>query len=167
MKLLDARVNGMPRQVTTKYGEKSVLDVATSEGEYTIWRPAGDSDVMGRRNGERVTIALDSKGKASLIEHCSTAPQQAESLRTGFPSMQKTQAAAQVQPMGFTVDDTLEVPETTRSAEIADYIHRLGKLYSHCLSTAAAMPTAIELNAPQVKDIATTIFIQTTKHFNL
>ena len=39
MKLLDARVNGMPRQVTTKYGDKSVLDVATSEGNYTIWRP--------------------------------------------------------------------------------------------------------------------------------
>ena len=49
MKLLDARVNGMPRQVSTKYGEKSVLDVATSEGAYTIWRPAGDSEVMGRR----------------------------------------------------------------------------------------------------------------------
>jgi hypothetical protein len=145
MKLLDARVNGMPRQVTTKYGDKSVLDVATSEGNYTIWRPAGDMEVMGRRNGERVSIALDSKGKASLVEHCSTAPQQAQ--------------------MGFTAP--VETPETTRSAEIADYIQRLGKLYSHCLTTAANMPTEIELDAPQVKDIATTLFIQTTKHFNL
>jgi hypothetical protein len=145
MKLLDARVNGMPRQVTTKYGDKSVLDVATSEGNYTIWRPAGDMEVMGRRNGERVSIALDSKGKASLLEHCSTAPQQAQ--------------------MGFTAP--VETPETTRSVEIADYIQRLGKLYSHCLTTAANMPTAIELDAPQVKDIATTLFIQTTKHFNL
>jgi hypothetical protein len=145
MKLLDARVNGMPRQVSTKYGEKAVLDVATSEGNYTIWRPAGDMEVMGRRNGERVSIALDSKGKASLVEHCSTAPQQAQ--------------------MGFTA--LVETPETTRSAEIADYIQRLGKLYSHCLTTAANMPTAIELDAPQVKDIATTLFIQTTKHFNL
>ena len=145
MKLLDARVNGMPRQVQTKYGEKSVLDVATSEGEYTIWRPAGDSEVMGRRNGERVSIALDSKGKASLVEHCSTAPQQAT--------------------MGFSAP--VETPETTRSAEIAEYIQRLGKLYNHCLSTAVNMPTAIELDVPQVKDIATTLFIQTTKHFNL
>jgi hypothetical protein len=149
MKLLDARVNGMPRQVTTKYGDKSVLDVATSEGNYTIWRPAGDMEVMGRRNGERVSIALDSKGKASLVEHCSTAPQQ----------------AATTQQMGFTAP--VETPETTRSAEIADYIQRLGKLYSHCLATAVNMPTAIELDAPQVKDIATTLFIQTTKHFNL
>ena len=148
MKLLDARVNGMPRQVSTKYGEKAVLDVATSEGTFTVWRPAGDTEVMGRRNGERVSIAIDSKGKASLVEHCSTAPQQ-----------------AQVQAkMGFTTESA---PETTRSAEIADYINRLGKLYSHCLTTAANMPTAVDLNAPQVKDIATTLFIQTTKHFNL
>jgi hypothetical protein len=144
----DARVNGMPRQVSTKYGEKAVLDVATSEGNFTVWRPAGDMEVMGRRNGERVSIAIDSKGKASLVEHCSTAPQQ-----------------AQVQAkMGFTTENA---PETTRSAEIADYINRLGKLYSHCLTTAANMPTAVDLNAPQVKDIATTLFIQTTKHFNL
>ena len=146
MKLLDARVNGMPRQVTTKYGEKSVLDVATSEGNYTIWRPAGDSEVMGRRNGERVSIALDSKGKASLVEHASTKPQQ----------------AAQ---MGFSAP--VEIPETTRSAEIADYIQRLGKLYGHCLSTAANMPTSLELDAHSVKDVGTTIFIQTVRHFNL
>jgi hypothetical protein len=146
MKLLDARVNGMPRQVSTKYGEKAVLDVATSEGNFTVWRPAGDMEVMGRRNGERVSIAIDSKGKASLVEHCSTAPQQAQAK------------------MGFTTESA---PETTRSAEIADYINRLGKLYSHCLTTAANMPTSVDLNAPQVKDIATTLFIQTTKHFNL
>jgi hypothetical protein len=153
MKLLDARVNGMPRQVTTKYGDKSVLDVATCEGQFTIWRPAGDMEVMGRRNGERVSIALDSKGKASLVEHCSTAPQQAQ------------MDSERSRTMGFTAP--VETPETTRSAEIADYIQRLGKLYSHCLTTAANMPTAIELDAPQVKDIATTLFIQTTKHFNL
>ncbi len=145
MKLLDARVNGMPRQVNTKYGEKAVLDVATSEGNFTVWRPAGDMEVMGRRNGERVAIALDSKGKASLVEHASTKPQQAQ--------------------MGFSAP--VETPETTRSAEIADYIQRLGKLYNHCLTTAAGMPTAIELEPAQVKDIATTIFIQTTRHFDL
>jgi hypothetical protein len=147
MKLLDARVNGMPRQVNTKYGEKAVLDVATSEGNFTVWRPAGDMEVMGRRNGERVTVSLDSKGKASLVEHCSTAPQQAQ--------------------MGFTAKPTLEVPETTRSAEIADYIQRLGKLYNHCLSTAASMPTSLELDAHSVKDVGTTIFIQTVRHFDL
>ena len=147
MKLLDARVNGMPRQVSTMYGEKSVLDVVTSEGNLTIWGLAGDKQVMGRRNGERVTISLDSKGKASLVEHCSAAPGQAR--------------------MGFTANLTDSAPEASRTAEIADYVTRLSKLYNHCLTAAVNMPTAIELDAPQVKDIATTLFIQTTKHFNL
>ena len=148
MKLLQALVNGNPRQVSTKYGEKSVLDVVTSDGQtLTVWRPAGDMEVMGRRNGERVGIALDSKGKASLVEHCSTAPRQAA--------------------MGFAVEEKIETPQTTRSAEIADYIQRLGKLYNHCLTTASEMPTAIELESTAVKDIATTMFIQTVRHFDL
>jgi hypothetical protein len=153
MKLLDARVNGMPRQVSTKYGEKCVLDVATSEGEFTIWRSAGDSEVMGRRNGERVSIAIDSKGKASLVEHCSTAPQQAQ------------MDSERSRTMGFSAP--VETPETNRSAEIADYIQRLGKLYNHCLTTASNMPTSLELDAHSVKDVGTTLFIQTMKHFNL
>ena len=162
MKLLDARVNGMPRQVTTKYGEKAVLDVATSEGVYTIWRPAGDSEVMNRRNGERVTIGVDSKGKASLVDHLGNfhsveVMPDPSAIKLPFEAEMKLK-----QQMGFTSE-----PQPSRSAEIADYIERLGKLYNHCLTTAASMPTALELDAPQVKDIATTLFIQTTKHFDL
>ena len=168
MKILDARVNGMPRQVTTKYGEKSVLDVATSEGAFTIWRPAGDREVMGRRNGERVTIALDSKNKASLVDHCGNSPAVGYKPEIALPMEAEMKLKNQLkQQIGFTPEAQAEAPEASRSAEIADYISRLGKLYSHCLSTAAEMPTSIELEAAQVKDIATTLFIQTTKHFGL
>jgi hypothetical protein len=143
MKLLEAHVNGNPRQVNTKYGEKAVMDVVTADGtEIAIWRPAGDMDVMGRMNGERVSIAIDSKGKASLVEHASTKPQAAQNSN-----------AATEQP--------------SRSAEIADYIQRLGKLYSHCLDTAARMPKTVELETPQIKDVATTFFIQAVRHFDL
>jgi hypothetical protein len=143
MKLLEARVNGNPRQVSTKFGEKAVMDILTTDGqEITIWRPAGDLDVMGRMNGERVSIAIDSKGKASLVEHASTKPQAAQSSNV-----------------------TQEQPR--RSAEIADYIQRLSKLYSHCLDTAARMPKTVDLDMPQVKDVATTFFIQAVKHFDL
>ena len=147
MKLLEARVNGNPRQVSTKFGEKSVMDVVTTENEeITIWRPAGDLEVMGRMNGERVSIAIDSKGKASLVEHASTKPQQAQQAQ---------------------VSSNVSAEQPSRSAEIADYIQRLGKLYSHCLDTAARMPKTVELETPQVKDVATTFFIQAVKHFNL
>jgi hypothetical protein len=154
MKLLDARVNGMPRQVTTKYGEKAVLDVATSEGNFTVWRPAGDIEVLGRRNGERVSIAIDAKGKASLVEHAGNSPAVGLAATTaGIEADQLEGDPANLQP--------------SRSLEIADYIERLGKLYHHCLNTAASMPTSVELGAPQVKDVATTLFIQTVRHFNL
>jgi hypothetical protein len=147
MKLLEARVNGKPRQVDTKWGEKAVMDLLTTDGqEITIWRPAGDMDVMGRANGERVSIAIDSKGKASLVEHASTKPQEAQQAQMGF---------------------NVPPEQPSRSAEIADYIQRLGKLYSHCLDTAARMPKTVELDTPQVKDVATTFFIQAVKHFNL
>jgi hypothetical protein len=143
MKLLEATVNGNPRQVSTKFGEKAVMDILTTDGqEITIWRPAGDMEVMGRMNGERVSITIDSKGKASLVEHASTQPQAAQGANT-----------------------TPEQP--SRSAEIADYIQRLGKLYGHCLDTAARMPKTVDLDMPQVKDVATTFFIQAVKHFDL
>jgi hypothetical protein len=152
----------MPRQVQTKYGEKAVLDVATSEGHFTIWRPAGDREVMGRHNGERVTITLDSKGKASLVDNASNCP--AVGLATSQPAVTLPfEAETKLrQQMGFTTET-----QPSRSVEIADYVQRLGKLYTHCLSTAANIPTEIELETTAVKDIATTIFIQTTRHFNL
>jgi hypothetical protein len=54
MKLLDARVNGNPRQVNTKHGERSVLDVVTNEGGFTIWRPAGDRiSISGNRENDK------------------------------------------------------------------------------------------------------------------
>ena len=66
------------------------------------------------------------------------------------------------QQMGFQTET-----QPSRSVEIADYVSRLGKLYNHCLTTAANMPTSIELEAPQIKDVATTFFIQAVKHFNI
>jgi hypothetical protein len=156
MKLIEARVNGKPRQVSTKFGEKSVMDVLTSENEeITIWRPAGDMEVMGRANGERVSITIDSKGKASLVEHASTKPQQAQKQAQMNSEPSRT--------MGFSVPPE----QPSRSAEIADYIERLGKLYAHCLDAAARMPKTVELETPQVKDVATTFFIQAVKHFDL
>jgi hypothetical protein len=163
MKLLDARVNGMPRQVNTKYGEKAVLDVATSEGNFTVWRPAGDMEVLGRRNGERVSITIDSKGKASLVEHAGNSPAVGLAATTAGveqPSQLESEPVVGVEPTGGN-------RPSARSLEIADYIERLGKLYNHCLNTAAGMPTSVELGAPQVKDVATTLFIQTVRHFDL
>jgi hypothetical protein len=137
MKLLTAHVNGNPRQVDTKWGEKAVIDVVTNEGEkITIWRPAGDMDVMGRANGERVSITIDSKGKASLVEHASTKPQAAQSSNA---TPAESRSLGGFRHVGAAspkeICDLSKTEQPSRSAEIADYIQRLGKLYSHCRAT--------------------------------
>lgn len=146
MKLIEAKVKGQPRNVSTKHGERSVMDCITADGEsLTVWRPAGDSEVMTRANGERVTLSRDSKGKISLVE---TARSRAEQQWQSAPTVKLAH-------------------RSERSADIADYIERLGKLYSHCFKTASAQLADSELGRPQIKDVSTTLFIQTVKHFDL
>jgi hypothetical protein len=69
MQLIQAKISGQPRTVSTKHGDRSVVDARAASGEnLTIWRPANDPAVMRLANGERVQVAIDSKGKVSLVE---------------------------------------------------------------------------------------------------
>jgi hypothetical protein len=150
MKLVNAKVAGQPRIAVTKFGERSVMDCRTEDGQtVTIWRPVGDLEVMGRANGERVTIALDSKGKASLVETA------------------RTRAEETTRPPGLDVETANQQMAISRSEEIADYIDRLGKLYAHTYKSIATKLAETPLATPEIKDVATTLFIQTVRHFNL
>jgi hypothetical protein len=151
MQLIQAKITGQPRTVNTKHGDRSVVDARAANGEnLTIWRPANDQAVMRLAHGERVQLAIDAKGKVSLVE-------------TAFDRA----TAPTPQPMGFTVETITPPAEVSRSIEIADYIERLGKLYSHCYKTAAQQLDSTPLATPEVKDVANTLFIQTVKHFSL
>jgi hypothetical protein len=148
MKLIQAKVAGQPRIVTTRYGDKSVMDCRTSEGKtIAIWRPAGDSEVMNRANGERVTIAIDSSGKASLVETAET-------------------RAAEARQMGFTVEPE-PIPEDSQSDETANYIESMAKLYASCHQKASQYLADSDLSPSDIKDVSTTLFIQTTRHLGL
>jgi hypothetical protein len=150
MKLVNAKVAGQPRIAVTKFGERSVMDCRTEDGQtVTIWRPVGDVEVMGRANGERVTIALDSKGKASLVETA------------------RTRAEKSTRRLGVEVETATQQMAVSRTEEIADYIDRLGKLYTHTYKSIAAKLAETPLATPEVKDVATTLFLQTVRHFNL
>ena len=158
MQLIQARLLNSPRTVNTKHGERVVADAIDGQGnKHTIWRPAGDLKHL--TNGSVVKLTVDSKGKVNLIDEpyalAPVPPAEAGKLSFDTESQLKSH-------MGFTAN-----PQPSRSVEIADYIDRLGKLYSHCLTTAASMPTSIELEAPQIKDVATTFFIQAVRHFDL
>jgi len=146
MQLIQARLHGSPRTVETKYGSKVVADAIDGQGtKHTIWRNPGELKHL--TNGSVVSLTVDSRGKVSLVDVETTVKQQ-----VGFAALSKT-ATTDSQP--------------SRSIEITDYIERLGKLYSHCLTTAMNMPTSIELESTAVKDVATTMFIQTVRHFDL
>lgn len=141
MKLIQATVAKAPREVTTKYGARIVLDCVTHTGEQvTIWRNAGDTDVLGRCPNERVTLSLDSKGKYSLIEHAGS---------------------------GLTATEPTIQPTTSKADEIRDYTQRLAKLYSHCFRTVNAEMKDSGLPVENIKDISTTLFIQTARKFDL
>jgi hypothetical protein len=156
MQLIQARLSGSPRTVTTKHGERVVADAVDGQGnKHTIWRPVGDLKHL--TNGSVVKLTVDSKGKVNLIdEPVALAPVAAPPQRFEAETQLKSSQ------MGFTT-----TPQPSRSVEINDYVQRLGKLYGHCLTTAAQMPTSIELPATAVKDVATTIFIQAVRHFDL
>jgi hypothetical protein len=107
MKLIQATVTKAPREVTTKYGDRVVLDCVTHAGEQvTVWHKAGDREVLGRCPNERVTLAVDSKGKYSVIEH----------------------AQAHVSSVSHPEPNT----NTSKADDIRDYTQKLAKLYSHC-----------------------------------
>lgn len=164
MQLIQAKITGQPRTVTTKHGDRSVVDARAANGEnLTIWRPANDPAVMRLANGERVQVAIDSKGKVSLVE---TAFDRAEANR---PTVSGQTIPSR--PMGFNVTAPFEAeaqlrqqlaaaapqPQTeSRSVEISEYIAKLGKLYGHCLTTAQGS-----------EPVALAIFQQSIEHFAL
>ena len=70
MRLIPAIALDRPREVTTKYGQRLVIDaMARDTGEkITLWR--GVDDDYSRRyviKNSPITIGVDSKGKFSLV----------------------------------------------------------------------------------------------------
>ncbi len=150
MNIQTAHVNGNPRRVNTKYGERSVIDVRLDDGTTgTIWGSSNCSDILNRCNGERVQVAIDSKGKYHVVEHGSS----------GLSATPEPVISSESQPEYNA--------HNGRSSEIADYIARLGKLYSHCYKTAKCSLADENMTTEDYRAIATTLFLSTTKHFDL
>lgn len=169
MKLITATVAKPPREVSTRYGDRVVLDCLTRDGqEITVWRGAGDREVLGRYPGERVTLAIDSKNKAHLVEHASsglTGNSEVPGLGDGNGKERITQSYTAV---AAPLPQPPELQNNgSRSAEIKDYTERLAKLYSHCFRTVQNEMNRTDLPIEALKDISTSIFIQTTRKFNL
>lgn len=158
MRLIPAIALDNPREVTTKYGQRLVIDcMARDTGEkITLWRGADDD--YSRKyiiKNSPITVGIDSKGKHTLIEN-----EALTNLGKPLP----------VEPVPVSPLHSYTIPPQSdpnfspeKKAEIAEYVANLAQLYQHCQDKAED----IALTPDDCRAIGTTLFIQTVKHFNL
>jgi hypothetical protein len=140
-----ATITKSPQTIGSGAGRQTVLYVEIPSGDrYSILRNVGDPEVMGFQEGDLVEISIDETNRADLV-----------------PKKQ----------MGFTIVPppvpTTSPTKSARSLQIKQYVVGLGKVYGHCYITATNQLKDTGLAQPEVKDVATTLFIQTVRHFNI
>ncbi len=144
MKLTTAIISSNPREVTTKFGQRTVIDAIRTDTNETIaiWRPPNDRYVQKLGKDDRVSIAIDEKGKLTLVEE--------ESPASSEPSPSPS--------------STANLPlSLSEKKQIASYIQEMAKLYGFCLQQA---DTLVAINEDK-QAIATTLFLIAQKKFNL
>jgi len=141
MKLLTATLVKNPRSVTTKYGQRIVADCKLENGEtITLWQPE-NSQIINYGNGSKLTLTIDSKGKYHWVET------EKETAISSKPKPEPNQS--------FT---------NQQKRDIAEYITEQTKLFSFCYAQTALIDN---LPSEDRRAIATTLYLQATKHFNL
>jgi hypothetical protein len=163
VQLIEAMATDRARRVNTKYGERTVIDaVRRDTGEkVTVWR-GGDDDYSQKHviKNARLTLTLDNKGKYSLVEDPALVnlgkplpvePVPVKPFHNYDHKIEKTSDS----------DQSLLSPDKKR--EIAQYVSEMGKLYGFCLTQAENL----NLEGEDRRCVATSLFIQATKHFNL
>jgi hypothetical protein len=137
MKLLTATLVKNPRSVTTKYGQRIVADCKLENGEtITLWQPE-NSQIINYGNGSKLTLTIDSKGKYHWVE-----------------TEKETAIASKPEPnQSFT---------NQQKREIAEYITEQTKLFSFCYAQTALIDN---LPSEDRRQVATTLYLQSVKHF--
>ncbi|ROI07058.1 hypothetical protein ED562_08245 [Microcystis aeruginosa FACHB-524] len=162
MKLISAIALDRPREVSTRFGPRLVIDCLNRDTneKFPIWR--GVDDDYSRKyviKNSPLTVGVDSKGKFNLIEDPALV-----SLGQPLPESPvpvKPVYQHQNTPQNSESDQSLLNPSQKR--EIASYIQEMGKLYGFCLTQAENL----NLEGEDRRCVATSLFIQATKHFNL
>ena len=168
MKLIEAICTDNPREVTTKYGQRLVIDAVdhTTGEKITVWRGADDD--YSRKyviKNCRLTIGIDSKGKYSLIEdpNLINLGQPLPELPVAVKPVSRHLASNNPPIPTYPIPDCDPNFSPDRKAEMAEYIANLAQLYQHCQDKAEDLA----LTPDDARAIATTLFIQTTKKFGL
>jgi hypothetical protein len=167
MQLIEAMATDRARRVTTKYGERTVIDcVRRDNGEkVTVWR-GGDDEYSQKHviRNARLTLTLDNKGKYSLVEdpNLVSLGQPLPEIPVPVRPLHNTNhVTAQNSEKPSDSDQSLLNPSQKR--EIANYVAEMAKLYGFCLTQAESLGVEGE----DRRAVATTLFIGAQKKFGL
>jgi hypothetical protein len=164
MKLVQAIALDRPREVTTKYGQRLVIDcMARDTGEkITLWRPSDDD--YSKKFIVRdmpITVAIDAKGKFSLVEN-------PDHLKLGQPLPAEPVPVKPVHTYNHKIDNSSESDQSSLSPnqkrEIANYVQEMAKLYKYCLDQ---VESTIGVEGEDRRAIATTLYLSAQKKFAL
>ena len=167
VQLIEAMATDRARRVNTKYGERTVIDcVRRDNGEkVTVWR-GGDDEYSQKHviRNARLTLTLDNKGKYSLVEDPNL-------VSLGQPLPVEPVPVKPVHNFNHKIEENSEKTSDSdqsllspdKKREIAQYVSEMAKLYGFCLTQAENL----NLEGEDRRCVATSLFIQATKHFNL
>jgi hypothetical protein len=163
MKLISAIALDRPREVTTKYGQRLVIDCRNRDtGEtFPIWR--GVDDDYSRRyviKNSPLTVGIDSKGKYSLIEDPALT-NLGQPLPDEVPVKPVHNYDHKITQNSEKHNESELSPNQKR--EIAQYIQDMAKLYGFCLTQAETLGVEGE----DRRAIATTLYLSAQKKFAL
>jgi hypothetical protein len=165
MQLIEAIAQSPARRVTTKYGERTVIDaIRRDNGEkVTVWR-GGDDEYSQKHviRNARLTLTLDNKGKYNLVED---------------PNLVNLGQPLPVEPVpvkpvyDHKIAQNSEKPSQNdqsslspnQKKEIAQYIQDMAKLYGFCLTQAESLG----VDGEDRRAIATTLYLSAQKKFAL
>ena len=155
-KLLNAIVKYPAGKVfQTQYGERCNAVLTVGDDEIKIWAEPGTpkgQQLQSLKRGETVLV-VDDNGKYKLLE---------SDTKNG-----NTNGNTNGNSNGVT-NKNYEPLAPDKKREIAVYISDMAGLYGYCLEQAKTLnKEGSELPAEAVKDIATTLFITSQRHFNL
>jgi hypothetical protein len=171
MKLATAILTNAPRTVETKYGTKTVIDAVRTDNNETItlWRPANDSYCQKLGKNSRVSVAIDSKNKPSLIEDEAIANLGQPLPESPVPVKPVSRYLASNNPSHYDhkIEKHSESDQSTlnpnQKREIAQYIQDMAKLYGFCLTQAETLG----VDGEDRRAIATTLYLSAQKKFAL
>ena len=173
MKLLQAIALDRPREVTTKYGQRLVIDAMNRDtGEkITLWR--GVDDEYSRKyviKNSPLTVGLDGKGKYSLIEDPALVSLGQPLPDSPIPVKPLSRHLASNNPpipnynSEKTSDSDQSLLNPSQKREIANYVQEMAKLYKYCLDQ---VETTIGVDGEDKRAIATTLYLSAQKKFSL